>query len=442
MTDKKKKTTTSIKRFFEIDKVDTIFHYVIMFILFYVQTDAMLFSLNEKTRIVEFLILALVFVICLFRALVCKKITFFHNKGQKQFVILIVLFLISFVANSYNTFNIHRYLIQISNLFLSYLIVLSLDLNKLKRAFITTIVFFSFMSLLFYVPYYFNENIFSFLPKITNASGYNYYFCGFNFLFLRTSSGFVRRNYGIFREPGVYGVFLISALILLLFSQKTKKRIIIFPCVIIIVLTIITTLSTTTLISLFIVFIAKMFSKKSRPFINALKIVFVVFMLSFGTIVLFFPNVLSSIPILYNVFGKFNFGNSSFVSRFFDSIMTVLVFLINPLFGVGFGGLHAHLHSISSAFNSTTNGGINSLFQLFAVHGLFFGLICSYFIYRFFKVSFKVDGVPFALTVASFLICIFNEDLCNSLFFFLAISIGMINVIKVIERADYCYVEI
>lgn len=420
--------------------------FAILLILFYVQSDAMIFSLNAKMRIVEFAILFFAFIICCFRCFILKiKIIDLGNKLFLKLLILISLFVISFVFNISNTFNIHRYLIQVSNIALSYVIVCSLNLKTIKKQYVYMLCVFSTISLLFFVPYFVNENAFSFFPTIQNSADYKFHFTGFSSLLIRTSSGLIKRNYGIFREPGIYGVFLIFALLLTFFGNieyKYSSLKVVFPSILII--TIFTTLSTTTIISAIILCFAKMFSIKGNKALKISRLLLLVALVVASIIVLFFPDFLKPIPVLYNVFGKFSFTNESFVSRYFDTFATFCAFLLNPVFGVGFGGLHSNLTNIASAFNSPTNGGINSILQTFAVHGIIFGVLVFYSLFKCFVSATNRKDVYLYLIFLSFLLCIFNEDICNSFFFFLIVFAGLSYTKEKLIRSNevFYYVEI
>ena len=410
-----------LRNLFSNEQFNLYWTFSILFIIFYVQSDAMLFSISDKMRIVEFAILFVVLALCLGRCLLLKiKMFDFKSNFFKRTSVLVLLFAISFLFNISNTFNIHRYFIQIFNIGLSYIILCSLDANLLKKYYIYIISAFALASLLFFVPYKINENALSFLPVVTNSAGYKFNFSGVSFLQIRTGSGLARRNFGIFREPGVYGVFLVFALVILLFDNiQYKHRYFRFISILILLITIYTTYSTTTIIAAIALLITKFFTIKCSLAFQILRIVLLAVFVAFAIVVVFFPDELTKSPVLFSVFGKFNFKNGSFVSRYFDTISTFCAFLVNPVFGVGFGGLHMHVNAIASAFNAPTNGGINSILQVFAVHGIIFGFLIFYAFFESLSSIAKTESYLFFFIIISVFICLFNEDLCNSLFFFL-----------------------
>ena len=433
------------KTFFLNQKVNFVFHFSVILILFYVQTDSMLFSLKSSMRIVEFSILAFVFLVCFFRAIILKiKLFDFHNTPIKRLIVLIALFVVSFLFNCFNTFNIHRYLIQIANIAIAFLVTFTMDLKIIKKCFVAIVVIFAGLSLILFVPYYINENVFSFLPIVKNASGYNYYFAVFNFLFIRSSSGYIRRNYGIFREPGVYGVFLVFALSLVLFPKEKKRIALTIVNTVILVLTILSTLSTTTLIATAVLCLFKLFEKNKNPAAFWIKTSVLAIFSIFIILIIFVPKLFAFSSIIQNVFGKFSFENSSFTSRFFDTVMTIIAFFTNPVFGVGFGGLHSLLTEIASAFNVPTNGGINSVLQVFAVHGLLFGCLSVWSIKNFYIRCYHPSKTMIIGIVVSTILTIMNEDLCNSFFFFFVIMIGLLfeKERTIVNKEEYYCVNI
>ena len=416
-----------MRSLFSNEKFNLYWTFSILLIVFYVQSDAMLFNLNSKMRIVEFAILFVVLAFCLIRCVFLKiKLFNFKNYFFKRTLFLVGLFLISFLFNLTNTFNIHRYFIQIFNIGLSYIILCSLDVQLMKKHFIYIITVFAFLSLITFSIYKLNENVLSFFPVVTNSAGFKFNFTGFSFLQIRTESGITRRNFGIFREPGVYGVFLIFALVILLFDNlKYKYKYFKIISIIIVLLTIYTTYSTTTIIAAIGVLMTKFFTVKCPLAVKILRFILLAACIAFAVVVVFFPEELKKSEVLFKIFGKFNFKNGSFSSRYFDTISTLCAFLANPLFGVGFGGLHTHIEAIASAFNAPTNGGINSILQVFAVHGIIFGFLIYYALFECLSSIAKTESYFFFFLIFSFFICLFNEDLCNSLFFFLIALSGL-----------------
>ena len=149
-------------------------------------------------------------------------------------------------------------------IFIGFIVSYTFEYKKFAKAFINIMLYICIYSLI--TTYLFKEVIIQAginFPTIVNSV--NNIFYNFIFSFALIAESYIR-NFSFFREPGVYQVFIILALILLLYRkdvQFSNKRKIIYT--ILFIITLISTFSTTGIIILAILsitFIVKLIEEK------------------------------------------------------------------------------------------------------------------------------------------------------------------------------------
>lgn len=435
----------SIKRLlikpFANEKVSKVIDYIAVILIFYCQTDALLFSLNDKMRIFEFLILFVVFLVLLCKYLSNKHIlSIFYSKAFLIATLLSLIVVFSLLVNVNNIFNIHRYFFTIINLYLSVIIVLTINFKPFLKAFLFVLLIFSLSSFFIYLIYVIKPTFFSFMPVIKNTAGYDFNFCFVSSVLVKDRAGLHSRNYGIFREPGVFAVFLLFAIIISLFKGDTlfvkKRSSFVASCVFSV--TLLSTKSTTGIFCFAIILVLFFFykvKKNSLFFWIGLLAIIVLFVFSVYCVAAK-PAFVRNIEFLNLVYGKIDFNNISFVSRFFDQFATLLCALQNPLTGLGWGNHYSFITKLAAAYNYSTNGGTNTLFLLFSVYGSIFGVIYVYIAYNAFS-KINLHGITTGLLFLVLLIAIFCEDLTNSLFIYLLPMLGYFSIERRLARHDF-----
>ena len=225
--------------------------------------------------------------------------------------------------------------------------------KNILKAFSNIMVVIAIISLVCYFISLFSISVFDFLPNIRivaaksgRVSNFaNAIFC----IIAKESWSAFPRNYGMFAEPGIYQVYIVFALIAILYGDGEKKKI----KTILLVIAMITTFSTTgyiVMLCLFLFYFTT--SYNTSPKVKILSVV--------GTVVVVFFLVQNEF-IFDTVFGKLqDSGDASTVSRLYSFPINFVVWLRNPIVGVGPVHMNDYIKSIAlsmtrSAFFHNTN---------------------------------------------------------------------------------------
>ncbi|MBQ7290382.1 MAG: hypothetical protein IJW76_01490 [Clostridia bacterium] len=242
-----------------------------------------------------------------------------------------------------------------------------------RRAFMNSVIFIAIFSIIIYlVLLLFPVSKYMF-PTVLYSNGMT---VDLFFTTFRLMSGPVRRNYGMFWEPGTYQAYLNLAL---LFLFKEKKCDFFLPKVIVLVLAIITTFSTTGFIVMALILCYSMLTKSDALQKSAFKkISFVVFMIGVSIIALANADMIARL-----VFDKMEAGNNSYDSRMLSILGNLIVTLKYPFLGAGYGNsaqvLNQLVESTSGFIHQT-----NTFTNYFATFGIFIG---GLFIFFWMKIS-------------------------------------------------------
>ncbi len=198
------------------------------------------------------------------------------------------------------------------------------------------------------------------VPVFCNQMDYPFH----NFFFSFVSDWYVKtRNFGIFREPGVYQYFIILALLLNNYTAAWKSEKTLWVCNFALGATMLSTLATGGVAELGLLAIVVFFDKK----LYKKKIVWLVILVCAIALAVLLGMIIAEQGELYwelysMVIGKFQPGTDSSSERLDAIVSDWNWFVSHPLVG---GELSAVLHS---AVNNTT-----STMILFAVFGIFGG---------------------------------------------------------------------
>lgn len=241
----------------------------------------------------------------------------------------------------------------------AYLICTVIPVQDFKKAFVNVMALLAAVSVFGFVLRYVYPGIVKVLPVITNTSDYKY-----GSLLLTTIPHDMLyvtfRNYGIFREPGVYQFFLNLALIFLMEKPDMSKS-----------------------WQFYVILLAMVFTFSTAGYILCMAIILVYFFLDrleikLETVV---PVALGVVAVLFlfsrgiikadsNIFTKLFSSNASTNSRFGSIAVDFHIALLNPVFGSGFEFVEHNFRTIALdefALNEMHN--TNTVMKMMAVHG-------------------------------------------------------------------------
>lgn len=348
--------------------------YILVVILVFFTDDSLLFGTNSNPAFI--ITKYVVYVILIFSGLlsfnkVVKKKSFIKSIGA--FAVLGCLVLVSSLYNDdFKTGN----LLALLTLLTGIIYVQFIDFMQFRIVYIKVIYFLAICSLLIYITNIILPSIISVFPTITNYGNVEFKTLLISNVFNGTNQF---RNTGIFREPGVYSIYLLFAVIFMLFGNEKVS----IKKLSVLVLTIFTTLSTAGIFVLFIITICYFIVQRN------LKNVFISLGLASLLYILFafFP------AIFEGLFAKLNSGDKDYMSSMsrLSSFLTPLeIIKSSPVFGVGLTQF-VYLYELYSykvvgfsmkADSTSTNTFLNSI----AIFGVLYGVLILRYFYTFSKI--------------------------------------------------------
>lgn len=361
--------------------------------------DTLLFGTNGNPVFIILGYILLIFTVFLLLYATSRKRNAFLYPARGGYILglLSLSILITCILN----FDINiKYFYQICLMICGYLYVYLVPFNKFKKIFSDIIVVLSIASIFSFVIYYINYELLNIFPILSNTNGVQYYFTGVSFIPIKVAYT-MYRSYGIFREPGMYMVFLNIALMFELFSKKINyKRIIVLS------LALLTTLSTAGYLSLFLILIvfiskAKIKIQNKIYFIICVSVV-IASILSFIDYEFFFNRIIMKL---------FDGGSSS--DARLDSITINILLLLDNIhaipFGLGFENVESSF--LKKAIEIKSLAGIhntNTFFKILSVNGFVFFSIYMSSLLLFWRKYYKKEYIALFLI---FCILLSNEDM-------------------------------
>lgn len=257
-----------------------------------------------------------------------------------------------------------------------------LDIEEFAIYFDKIIYILALISLAGFIVIYFYPAILKHSGILTNTGGNRFY----NFwLFVIDADGSYLRNYSIFREPGVYQMYLIIACLFQMYflPESCLKKIFIYA------IALITTFSTTGYIA-FVMILFLALVKYSAILKN--KNVFVGILIIGANFAIFTLIFLPQIRMLTQpVFTKFSSGDAafvSFISRKASLIVNINLWMEKPLFGVGLTQIDNLFPVLSEKLLGVyITSNTNTFFVQLAAHGL---LYFSIWVFGFMRGAFLI----------------------------------------------------
>ena len=389
--------------------------YFFMFIIIYMSDDTYLFRADPEYHI--FINIKYFFYFALLIWIFFKYQKQLFRSGIKLLIALTCLILLtSFLRFDFTG----GYIFQVLTLFLSYFFVKIIDFKSFAQTYCKFIYFFAWTSIILLILTIVVPSIVSNFPIIINTSGKET-----NHLILYTSLVGHTRNAGIFREPGVYQLYLNFALFLQIFVLKkiNKKELIVL------ILCLLTTASTAgIIIAIIIFFVAILFkndslAKNSRRNLTLFAYIFVL-------VIIFNPAV-------YNeIFDKLSKDSGFYISTLARiSSLTIPLYMFFQSVGsfiIGLGLNDFTLLYVETSLNLynfpfTADGtGTNTYLNKFATYGFLYGFIFIYGVFNFCKKIFTKSLFKKYIFFIVFLMMFSNEDVRNSFLFNMIFFYGMI----------------
>lgn len=264
--------------------------------------------------------------ICMCPVLLLKTVNI-RSMSLRAFSYLIVLASVMTLCAFFNSEFTFIIAIKLVYIMLGYAAVEYFGSDKIIDTFVNVMLFIATFSFICYLLFIINPGMFDILPNIRIVAAKSKRVSNFSnaiFSVLPKNTYGFPRNYGIFAEPGVYQVYLIFAMIGLLYRNNTRKAV----KLVILIASILTTFSTTGYIVAVCLIAFYFFTNYDVKPIHRV--------LGIGLVVLLIYAITSNDYVINLVFGKMqNGGDQSTTSRVYSFVINLLIWMKNPLLGVG-----------------------------------------------------------------------------------------------------------
>lgn len=397
--------------------LEKIFPVFMVLLMLFCSHDTLLFGTNEDEtfitirKIVPFVIVALTFPYVFFNRFMDTAKTF------GMILIFAIPFLSCIVNNEPYDNYIYRGVIMLSAAFFA----LVFDTKRFFEIYNKIMKFLTLWSCSVWLISVLFPTFIKMFPIISNYESRDYYFV----LFSNVSyfDG-LSRNFGIFREPGVYTIFLIVALIgeMLILDNKWKKLNIVLFCI-----GLFTTFSTAGYILLFA--LAAYYLFVYHDSIKESVIILIAILLGFL--------VAYQFGMLDMVFEKFSDGTNmygSWFSRMSSITKNFEITLENPVFGIGRYALYDITLAVDGVYVAEAN--TNTILIGSAAYGAAFGVLTLFSCLRF---SYYICKKRIFSTIVIFLILIAalsNEDMGQNYLYYLIVFFGLFASFEDIEEKN------
>ena len=393
----------------------------LLFIIIFISNDTLTFGTNEDSKYIIFKYV--VYFLLTFFLLIKPNIKILTLKSSLYlYLIIISIFLTSLLHLDFRG----GYVYQIWIILLAFLIAKSLSIEEFSVIFNRYIFILSIISILVFIVANSFDWLLDYFTVHVNTAGVE--FANLYIAAVYKGVGLIR-NTSIFREPGVFGIYLLLGIIFELFysAKINKKHIFIF------LIALFTTFSTAAFIILFLVIIGYLFKRDKMNFIkNKSTIIF------FVAIVIV---ILSSYPETYlRIFSKLDSESVSYgnlTARVASIVVNFYIFVSNPVVGCGlsnYGDLFTTYSIQHFGIPLKASGqATNSFMSIFATYGFLYGsiLICSFMgLIRKFSKNIFIQIILFL----SLMMMFSNEDMRYSLLFYTLIFFGLKFTPKIIQQ--------
>ena len=386
-----------------------------VFILIYFSNDTLLFGTNKNDIFLYIHIMVLAVVAGYW---FLKKPTF-ETKGL---YLLLILAFLNIVTMLISGDGLLKYVYQIFIMFLALIIVNNIRLQDFAKHYNNVIFVLGIASIIIFFINMFFVSLVTVFPKVSNENDVVYYYMGLGFANIPEYAS-IPRMYGIFREPGVFMIFLVLALLFEILADKEPsiKRSAVY------VVAMLLTFSTAAYI-LIAASVVLMFTKLSADKINSRKTrIFKVFLASVLAIavVIFF---VGTEEIFKMVFRKLYIDNSSAASRMGSIETNLRIFYPKPIFGNGWSFLENNFERLANFYGYIDGGhNTNTLLKILAIYGIPYFSIVAIGMFNFWKRinrSLILGIIVFVLWI----VALSNEDLSVNILTYILVFYGFSNL--------------
>lgn len=305
------------------NKVNTFIAVIIMLAFFICSSESLIVGTNSSQiawsiyKSVHYII----FIALVIRLIIVKGPIF--NISISLILVIISIFGNFIFSSGPNVLSTYLHIIVV--IVNAWLITEQFSENLFFDIFEKSIFVMAVYSLIIYVIALIFPSIIKMFPIIKNIAGKEYYCTGLAIISQSgLNSGTLFRSFGVFREPGVYQIFLNIAFCIYLFKFK-KNNIL---KIIVYVLSILSTVSTTGIFAMIVIFIVFTIisNVKNKQIIVTILIAFLILL----------QYLVNNYDIFHNAITKINNDDDmSTIARLYSLFANLKIWITYPIFGSG-----------------------------------------------------------------------------------------------------------
>lgn len=381
--------------------------YILLIILIWISDDSFMFGVNDNNKYIISKYVLYIFLIIWLSFRNIKLIS------KNNIILLVSIFILIIGTALFNMEFTGGYIYQCITIYLSFLIAKEIDFKLFSNIFCKLMYIVAIISLVGYAITLTYPSILDFFPLERNIS--NNIYRNLYLVIISLGDGFsIPRNTGIFREPGVYMIYLNFAIMLTIYYNSTinKKHLIAF------IICIITSASTAGIIICGILLILSSFLKNKNLKIYQ-KISFIIIIVAFFSVFLLNEDLFNKV---FDKMDSSHASHSSTISRIASIFVPIKIFFDYPIFGSGLSTFvtefYKQSYNIYGVALDASGSSTNTIINKFATYGFTFGILSLYSIYKFSKkITINHQKILSILIFTIFLAMLSNEDLRYSLLF-------------------------
>ncbi len=385
-------------------------YFAVMFLIIYCSHDTLMFGTNANNlfitarKIIPFLLGALLFMMDLAERKKYKA---------KEFICGLLFMALPLLSCAVNHEPWDNYIYRFAIMFCAFLLAMSNYKEKACKYYCSIMVFLSIWSFAVFAIANLLPGLLSRFPTIVNSQGFSYANAIFSVATKSKTYG-VMRNHCIFREPGVYVVFLTIAFLfeILKGDPKTKtKHIIIFT------VAMLTTMSTAGYIILAAIYIYLILCNRDLKHKPAIVITICAAVLVLVTQ----TSLLQADSAMFSKFDTESNSYGSWFSRLSSLVENLRIAMNNPAFGVGRYSLYDIVLAKDGNYTAVDN--TNTIMIGFAAYGIGFGLLLMWGCWKFIRKKRKIIIFDALLFLILFM-ALSNEDMGQNIIFYFIVLAG------------------
>ena len=388
---------------------------LLMFIIMFISDDTVMFgtNMNQSFVVIRYLVYAILLVLLVRQptAAACVRLARWRN------LVIAVVMALAFTATMVMNGDVRNgYFLEALVLLLAGLIALRVERRVFLSQFSQVLFGFAVFSLCIFPLAIFSTPLLELLPVTENYAGVEFVNLGLAMIFRDPD---IIRNTAIFREPGVFALYLLTGLMVELFYMPRPR----YTYIAVFLVALGTAMSTT---GYFVGYLLLSGYILRQNIMNALLVSLLVMVLAAGVIYVW-PE------IIHFIFSKFDEDSNEFASalaRLSSISVPFLIFLDNPVFGAGLTRfVDQYLLFSEQLFGfpiSPDSASTNTILNMFAIYGAVLGLLTVGGLFKF-AWSLTLNRLARLISFIALLMMFSSQELRFSVFFNCLIMYGLFN---------------